>query len=1213
MPAPDVVDLRQTTTSQVTTSYTTEVQPEPETLSTTSRHPERPTTTTAEPIHTPSTTTTTSRATETTSSVPTTRTTTYRPHLEVTSATSQPSTYRTTDWDRPPHPETSSTVVPSLTQRVTATTKAVTPSLSTGESTFVRTSTTHPSPEATTRVAPTDAEPAPITRTMTTTTTERATSRSPTTTTTSPEVAETVRTSSSSPQTTTVSPVTIRPHTDTTRVAPVTGRVEVSATAATAATTTRPASWSAHSTTTSTLATFRPSTPSEERVTTRVPPMTQTPRTTTTLRTTSRVTASTAVPPMSPTVTSSTGTTTSRITESTTTTTTTTTPASSTARIPPSSPGAVSVTSPHTTSTTGTSATTESTTETVEEPTTKTTVTSSKPVVTLTSTVAVPELTTTAEKTSTSEHTSSTSAPSADGRPSPGVTTTRSVPEPEVRTLASSVPVSSAHPTTLSTRGMRTSMSAVGPTSEESSEVPETPSASELPATMTAPATRMCTPPYSEIIDECTKYICVGEQMVLFNKSQHCPYNSSPPNCGLLGFAVLVNGDKCCPKWDCPCRCSVFPDLNVITFDGNSVAIYKAASYVVTQLPNETVSILVQECPVSDTLFVNSRYAKPRFKKYGFEILDTGNMYFIRTPTGLKIQWFHSTGMMVLETDTYNKKLPTMGLCGCCDGNPANDLTLSNGTTVGDSEDPAVFIDSWQVPNTTSYVSESRRREVNCSTSDCSECLAMLNNGTFPRCHDYVPPETFCELWVRDVEYVNNPCVALAAYVASCHKFNICIEWRSPDYCPFLCPESLRYQACLTTCMAQSCPNHEFEYAPEQCSGMTEGCVCPEGTLLHRPYFSLCIPPSKCACTDSFGTPHAVGEVWKASKDGCCMYRCDNDTIVPVEYNCTEVPQPLCHKTGEMIISLADDKSCCPQKVCECDPDLCETVVPSCREDQTLIPTKAEGSCCLAFICKMVPKCEEGELLTVDANSTDRCCPVYHCVCEPYRCAEFSCPVGMAIATDSLPGRCCPQRTCVRDAVCVDGQKAVMRPGQTLVEQSDPGVCLATHCSHTLDPLTGYYAIRTTTTNCSAQCHPNQIYVPPKDPSTCCGVCKNISCLYTNDNGTVILHKPGKSWVSDCMRYECTDTESGPTLVSYSYSCPPFNETECMKVNIVSCDGKCPSASIYNYNINTYARFCKCCREMGLQRRTVQLFCSSNSTWVNYSIQEPTDCSCQWS
>lgn len=41
----------------------------------------------------------------------------------------------------------------------------------------------------------------------------------------------------------------------------------------------------------------------------------------------------------------------------------------------------------------------------------------------------------------------------------------------------------------------------------------------------------------------------------------------------------------------------MFPDLNVITFDGNSVAVYKAASYIVAQLPNETVNVLVQECP----------------------------------------------------------------------------------------------------------------------------------------------------------------------------------------------------------------------------------------------------------------------------------------------------------------------------------------------------------------------------------------------------------------------------------------------------------------------------------------------------------------------------------------------------------------------------------------------------------------------------------------
>ncbi|XP_030649228.1 otogelin [Chanos chanos] len=1128
---------------------------------------------------------------------------------------------------------------------------------------------------------------------------------------------------------------------------------------------------------TSTLSTSSTSVPPASTLALVTPTVTTKTTAGTTRRETARVTLSTPVP--SPTIseTSTVHTSTERVTvpettQPTTVSTMTTVPGSPT--VPPS-PGSETITTTSTIRTSAGPLSTKFTTETGSTGTLpdKTDSTPSAPAPSVTSVV-------TTEPSATSMTSGTT--PSTEHTLTP--TTTQSpITEPS-STTTPALSTETEYWNTTTTTTTTTTETSVSPAAPfTTAEVEET-------TTIAPPPTRVCTPPYSEIIDECTKYICVSGQLVLFNKSQNCPFNSTPPNCGLLGFAILVNGDKCCPKWDCPCRCSVFPDLNVITFDGNSVAIFKAASYVVAQLPNETVSIVVQECPANEDtllwnftnlclaalnithkshqvlinrlqrrLFVNSRYAKPRFKKYGFEVLDTGNMYLIRSPAGLKIQWFHSTGMMVIETESYINKLTTMGLCGCCDGNPANDLTLSNGTVVGEWEDPAVFIDSWQVPNTTSYVSHSRRREVNCSTSDCSQCLSMLQNSTFTPCHTYVPPATFCEVWVRDAEYVNNPCVALAAYVASCHKFNICIEWRSPDYCPFVCPEDLVYQACLPACTAQSCPNQDFEYDPEQCTGLAEGCVCPEGTLLHRPYSALCIPPSKCACTDSFGTPRASGEVWKASLDGCCMYKCDNDTIVPVEYNCSDVPQPVCTRTGEVIVSLADDRSCCPQKACvcnqslcvssppeckygekmvsyfrpdsccpehacECDPEHCETTIPTCRQDQTLIAISADGSCCLAHICMcdscpvVVPECLEGEFLTVDANSTDRCCPVYHCVCEPHLCPELSCPVGMAAISTPVPEQCCPSQSCecacdriprpkcnlgetlqidrsflthpentcackrykcVRESVCVDGERGVLKPGQMLVEHSEDGVCHTTQCTSALDQSTGFYRIRTSSTNCSAQCQPNQIYVPPKDPSSCCGQCKNVSCLYQSENGTVTLHKPGKSWVLDCMRFDCTEMLSGPTLVSYTYSCPPFNETECVKiggtivsymdgccktctgyslfpfpvsplkptistncergkedgkscqkvtvrmtirkndcrsnrpVNIVSCDGKCPSASIYNYNINTYARFCKCCREMGLQRRSVQLYCSGNSSWVSYSIQEPTDCSCQWS
>lgn len=75
-------------------------------------------------------------------------------------------------------------------------------------------------------------------------------------------------------------------------------------------------------------------------------------------------------------------------------------------------------------------------------------------------------------------------------------------------------------------------------------------------------------------------------------------------------------------------------------------------------------SILLMCILLFSQLYVNSRYAKPRFKKFGFEVYDTGNMYLIRTPAGLKLQWFHSTGMMVIETERSSSKMATMGLCG---------------------------------------------------------------------------------------------------------------------------------------------------------------------------------------------------------------------------------------------------------------------------------------------------------------------------------------------------------------------------------------------------------------------------------------------------------------------------------------------------------------------------------------------------------------------
>lgn len=62
---------------------------------------------------------------------------------------------------------------------------------------------------------------------------------------------------------------------------------------------------------------------------------------------------------------------------------------------------------------------------------------------------------------------------------------------------------------------------------------------------------------------------------------------------------------------------------------------------------------------------VNYRPTKLPFSRHSLYVEDTGSMYLIHTPGGISIQWYHSTGIMVLQYNApYNASVPTHGLCG---------------------------------------------------------------------------------------------------------------------------------------------------------------------------------------------------------------------------------------------------------------------------------------------------------------------------------------------------------------------------------------------------------------------------------------------------------------------------------------------------------------------------------------------------------------------
>lgn len=43
-------------------------------------------------------------------------------------------------------------------------------------------------------------------------------------------------------------------------------------------------------------------------------------------------------------------------------------------------------------------------------------------------------------------------------------------------------------------------------------------------------------------------------------------------------------------------RCSIFPDLSFVTFDGSHAALFKEAIYILSQSPNEMITVHVLDC-----------------------------------------------------------------------------------------------------------------------------------------------------------------------------------------------------------------------------------------------------------------------------------------------------------------------------------------------------------------------------------------------------------------------------------------------------------------------------------------------------------------------------------------------------------------------------------------------------------------------------------------
>ncbi|XP_064277659.1 otogelin-like protein [Passer domesticus] len=433
--------------------------------------------------------------------------------------------------------------------------------------------------------------------------------------------------------------------------------------------------------------------------------------------------------------------------------------------------------------------------------------------------------------------------------------------------------------------------------------------------------------------------------------------------------------------------------------------------------------------------------------------------------------------------------------------------------------------------------------------------------------------------------------------------------------------------------------------------------------LLHVIEETACCPKTVCECNMSLCD--AIIPACKPNEKivvgyhplSCCpQYRCECDPSV-----CFNASQPDCRE-DQFIVEAKQEDPCCFSHLCVCES--CVEPVPLCSEGEILtVDLNTIHYCCPHYYCVCDEKlCSEPPMICTDDMTPvkekilGQCCPEWHCECSCENATMLTCKLGEVKKIDSsVSSACgCTHYICEKDDVCIFQEVTVLNPGQSVIQYLDGDLCYTVQCLQEKDQNTGYNAMHFTMMNCSQQCEANQVYIPSFSHHTCCGTCQNVSCSFHTENGTLILYEEGSTWTSNCTNYKCVKTAAGAIVLGSSVVCPPFNDTECTKnggivqtyndgccktckkeericqkmtirttirkndcisqspVNVASCDGKCPSATIFNVNIDSHLRFCKCCREIGTRVVTVPLRCSGNGTEILYVIQEPIDCSCQW-
>uniref|UniRef100_A0A9J8DGJ4 Mucin-2 n=1 Tax=Cyprinus carpio carpio TaxID=630221 RepID=A0A9J8DGJ4_CYPCA len=965
--------------------------------------------------------------------------------------------------------------------------------------------------------------------------------------------------------------------------------------------------------------------PPESTTSTAPTPTTTTKSTTTTPEsTTSTPEPTTSSTPTTTTLTKYTTTTPEPTTSSTPippTTTTTPEPSTSSTRTPTTTTTSTTTTPEPTTSSTPTPTTTIPSTTTTPEPTTSSTRT---PTTTTTSTTTTPEPTTSSTPTPTTTTTSTTTTPkpTTSSTPTPTTTTASTTSTPEPTTPSTPTPTTTQSRSTTGTisvvTGETTTTTKITPVSQVVETTTPEPTTSPTPT----PTPSYDCPEWDKNTNE-TFYLCecYMARCIEDNIIEIIPFECPPLQnitCENGKEPVLVYDEHgCCQYYACDCFCEGWGDPHYITFDGHFYSYQGNCTYVLMEEirpkfhlkiyidsvycdPVERVScprsIIVSYNNLVITLtnhnliggadlevFENNVKIPLPHARNGVRIVSSGLDLILSIPLlGVNIT-FGATGFGVnLPFQLFGNN--TQGHCGTCNNNKADDCMIPGGILV---DDCAVMADYWPAsgvngeictpPTALPTVGGDKPTSKPCPVNpDCN----LLKSELFEACHSHMSPDNFFKACEYDSCHMSNPavvCTSLQTYARSCSQLGICIHWRNyTNLCNIECPADKVFNPCGPA-EPQTCadiPGQNTIKVP------TEGCFCPEGSLLFNKESGVCV--NKCGCLDASGTPREFDEVFEYNCEECI---CDkaSKSIKCEPKKCPDVNPASCTEPGFVLVNVTDPSDpCCSKQVCNCDVNMCPPMDTKCAVGYAPVLEVPDGKCCPVIKCEPKKVCvhknveyEPGtDIPVVDCQEcsctwdVDPKTQFFKIKCGFVQCNE-KCDPGYEYLDTNLDDCCgkCVQTHCI---VSINGVDHILKEGETL-------------------PSTNQGCDRITCTKVNGQFITNKYTVqcPPFNISNC-------------QPGTVQLSSDG------CCKV-CSDQIKGcqvQTVIDY------INHNDCQsekKMDLTFCGGDCASFSRYT---EPGLSSCTCCQATRSSNRTVNLGCI-NGDIVTYMYIHVEECACR--